>query len=184
MEGLRNHKFIRRLCGFYRCDLTEGKAFFAALSWQHSNMRYLRCACQLFTHLLHCEEGLHYLNSDRRGLVFQNLVKEIVKLVNGKIKRSSSWSLESQTLIFDTRTCRETMAREFISLLGALCPATTTTTTTLVTPCLPCLPCLPRHPCLPCLPCLPNTPLALCMRTGTWTSAYLKPDTLTLNPIP
>ena len=43
------------------------------------------------------------------------MVKEIVKLVKGKVTSNSS---SVQTLIFDTRTCRETMAREFISLLG------------------------------------------------------------------
>lgn len=77
VDALRNHKFVRRLCGFYRCDLTEDKAFFAALSWEPANQRYLRCACQLFTHLLTCEDGVTYLNTDRRGLVFQNIVKEV-----------------------------------------------------------------------------------------------------------
>ena len=33
---------------------------------------------------LHCDEGVHYLSTDRRGTVFQNMAYEIEKMVVSK----------------------------------------------------------------------------------------------------
>ena len=109
IEALRNHKWIKRVCGFFRCDAEKKereKAFFAGLPWEIKHLKKLECARLLFTILLETEEGKQYLNTDRRGCIFPAIVREIEKAIKGI------------TSVFDPHTSCVTMAREFITILG------------------------------------------------------------------
>ena len=108
VEALRNHKWIKRVCGFFRCDAGKerDKAFFAALPWEIKHVKKLECARLLFALLLETDEGKQYLQTDRRGSLFPAMLREIEKVVNGR------------NSIFDSKACNVTMAREFITILG------------------------------------------------------------------
>jgi hypothetical protein len=108
VDALKNHKWIKRVCGFFRCDAEKerDKAFFAALPWEIKHMTKLDCARLLFTILLKTYEGKQYLQTDRRGSLFPEILREIEKVV------------QCRPSVFDEKTCSVTMAREFITLLG------------------------------------------------------------------
>jgi hypothetical protein len=74
-------KWAQRIGGFYRCDLSEGKAYFASLPWGADNMRFLHCASRFYCALLHCPEGRHFMCTDRRGAVYKDILLELDRVV-------------------------------------------------------------------------------------------------------
>lgn len=72
-------KWVRRVCGFYRCS-TEEKGYFANLDWEPTNLQYLESACNMYSVLLKDDAGLGFLGSDRRGMLFNEISNEIDQL--------------------------------------------------------------------------------------------------------
>jgi len=115
-EALKT-KWVRRLSGFYRCTSDE-KAFFANMDWDISNLHYLENACNLYHVLVEDEQGMSFLTSDRRGLLFNDISREMEQLIDSA-SRSSVISTTVKN-VFRPFACRHTMAREYFTLLGRL----------------------------------------------------------------
>ena len=134
-EALKT-KWVRRISGFYRCSVEE-KGYFANLEWDPTNLQYLECACHLYSVLLHDENGMAFLTSDRRGMLFNEIARELEQLT---ISASSSVALGSSSVainsnqsagngsalagggknVFRLTSCNSLMAREYFTLLGRI----------------------------------------------------------------
>ena len=131
-EALKT-KFLKRISGFFRCSSDE-KGFFANLDWEPNNLQYLECACNLYSVLLKDEVGIQFLTSDRRGLIFTEIAREIELVTNyasnkfyQQYIRESTTSRDTVNLssngpkmVFRMHSCNYSMAREFFTLLGRI----------------------------------------------------------------
>eukprot|EP00605_Chrysophyceae_sp_TOSAG23-4_P002480 GSChrysophyteH1.ASY1.ANO1.2743.1 assembled CDS len=117
LDELMNTKFIRRLCGFYRCS-TEEKGYFANLTWEPSNFNYYECAVMLYQRLVNDENGHKFLNSDRRGMVFVEIAAELKNLINifdKSIPSSSFFSVGKRE-----NAVQYTLSRGYFDLIGVV----------------------------------------------------------------
>ena len=134
-------KWVKRLCGFFRCS-TDEKGYFSNLDWYPSNLHYLECACHLYGVLVEQEAGLakgnEFLGFDRRGMLFSEIVSEIEYVVSlasrlgnqqpvlsvshtaGHII-SNNVSPATSRSVFRLYGCTQLMAREYFTLIGRLC---------------------------------------------------------------
>lgn len=120
LEAMRS-KWIKRVSGFYRCSNDE-KGFFSNLSWDASNLHYLECACSMYNVLVGDPQGLSFLQSDRRGVLFNVISKEMKEMFDaslGAFKFGGATSSKSQN-VFRLAACQATMAREYFTLLGRM----------------------------------------------------------------
>ena len=139
-EALKS-KWVKRVSGFYRCA-NDDKSFFSNLSWDVSNLNYLECACNLYFVLVEDPQGFSFLRSDRRGVLFVDIAKEIKDLFDGcmsALKVGSAASTNKSSLynssmnsssnatsnaassnVFRPASCQLTMAREYFTLLGKI----------------------------------------------------------------
>jgi hypothetical protein len=134
-------KFVRRICGFYRCS-TDEKGFFAHLPWMPDHVPYLQPACQLHALLLVHPEGQKYLREDRRG----KLLPEIAACIDLEVQaetRAMAARLEQRTIdaasggsgrhgespsqanpgghrIFSPKDTETSMVREYFTLIGLM----------------------------------------------------------------
>jgi hypothetical protein len=133
VEALKT-KWIRRISGFYRCS-TEEKGYFANLEWDPTNLQYLECASHLYSVLLHDENGMAFLTSDRRGMLFNEIARELEQLTitassaNAIIASSpainnnggsSPNNIIGPKNVFRLTSCTTLMAREYFTLLGRI----------------------------------------------------------------
>lgn len=117
-------KWVRRVSGFYRCS-TEEKGYFANMDWEPANLMYLECACAMYRVLIENDNGVNFLGSDRRGMVFNEMTRELEQLItmNGR-----AWQFASPVApggsknVFRFHGCNYLMAREFFALVASLCP--------------------------------------------------------------
>lgn len=115
-EALKT-KWIRRLSGFYRCTNDE-KAYFANMDWEVSNLHYLENACNLYHVLVEDDQGMAFLSSDRRGVLFTDISREMEQLIESASRIGmTSFGMKN---VFRPFSCRHTMAREYFTLLGRL----------------------------------------------------------------
>ena len=108
-EALRG-KFLRRLGGFYRCQVSD-RAFFAALPWRRENLRYARCACLLYGALVSHEAGREFLRADRRGALLREIAAELEAAVAEGPHAS---------VLLSPQALSQSMAREYLGVVGAL----------------------------------------------------------------
>ena len=114
-------KWVRRVSGFYRCSLDE-KGYFANLEWDPANLFYLECACDLYAVLVTFDNGVSFLGSDRRGMLFNEIAGELEQLVFSADKGwSSAISASGFKNIFRISTSTQSMVREFFTLVGRMC---------------------------------------------------------------
>jgi len=126
LEAMHKSKWIKRVSGFYRCT-TDEKGFFASLSWDASNLHYLECACSVYKLLVEDPQGLAFLKADRRGVLFNDISKEIKDIFDSsvnslKFASTSGFGLGSSksSSVFRLQSCQQTMAREYFALLGRM----------------------------------------------------------------
>lgn len=111
-------KWIRRISGFYRCSLDE-KGYFANLEWEPANLYYLECACDLYHVLANDENGVQFIGSDRRGMLFNELSRELEQLI---YSHGKGWiGAFGPKLVFRFSTCNQNIVREMFTLIGRLC---------------------------------------------------------------
>ena len=111
-------KWVRRISGFYRCSLDE-KGYFANLDWEPANLFYLECACDLYHVLVNDEIGVSFIGSDRRGMLFNEVARELEQLIASTDK---GWNGSGGTKnVFRFTSCAHSMVREFFTLLGRMC---------------------------------------------------------------
>lgn len=111
-------KWVRRVSGFYRCSLDE-KGYFANLDWEPANLFYLECACDLYHILVNDEIGVSFIGSDRRGMLFNEISRELEQLISSNEK---GWvgNLGPKN-VFRFTSCCHSMVREFFTLFGRMC---------------------------------------------------------------
>ena len=130
-EALKT-KFIKRISGFYRCSI-EDKGYFANLEWEPNHIHFLECACNLYTILVDSDAGMGFLNADRRGMVFAEIMRDLesVTTAAAAVKAASqgvgyaSYSFSGPNKsnlvnVFRPSGCVHTMAREYFCLIGRL----------------------------------------------------------------
>ncbi len=111
-------KWVRRVSGFYRCSLDE-KGYFANLDWEPANLFYLECACDLYDVLMGSDMGVSFIGSDRRGMLFNEMARELEQLL---VSSEKGWAGGvGPKNVFRCASCQQTMVREFFTLLGRLC---------------------------------------------------------------
>lgn len=129
-EALKT-KWIRRVSGFFRCS-TDEKGYFANLEWEPTYLQYWECACKMYSILLRDEAGLTFMSSDRRGLLFSEISREVESLI--LLAANNGGGVHSQSIsanvglppviqpknVFRQYSCNFTMAREFFTLLGRM----------------------------------------------------------------
>lgn len=142
-EALKT-KWVKRLSGFYRCS-SDDKGYFANLDWYPSNLYYLESACNLYNLLVDqsnaASVGMSFLGTDRRGMLFSEILNEVELLIavasrtansvpalsvpfpasgpNGA--SAASTGLSSSRSVFRPYGCSQLMSREYFTLLGRLC---------------------------------------------------------------
>lgn len=139
-EALKT-KFVKRLSGFYRCS-TEDKGYFANLEWEPCHLHFLESACNLYYILSENESTTHFLSSDRRGMIFAELVRDLEAVITYAASTKASnnnnsnmlttsllnqqvYSTKNGTLnVFRPAGCMQTMSREYFCLIGRLCHST------------------------------------------------------------
>jgi rapamycin-insensitive companion of mTOR len=133
-EALKT-KFVKRLSGFYRCS-TEEKGYFANLEWEPTHLHFLESACNLYFILSENEASTHFLSSDRRGMVFAELVRDLEAVITHAASTKSNnpsnvaalltgQAYKNVTLnVFRPAGCMQTMSREYFCLIGRLCHST------------------------------------------------------------
>lgn len=131
VEALKT-KFVKRISGFYRCSVEE-KGYFSNLEWEPNHIHFLECACNLYSILVESDAGTTFLNSDRRGMVFAEIVRDLEAVITsaaamkaanqgvGYASYNLSGSGKSGGLnVFRPSGCVHTMAREYFCLIGRL----------------------------------------------------------------
>jgi hypothetical protein len=78
-ETLRT-KWVKRVAGFFRFfgHANTPKGGLHTLRWDPEGLRYVRVGLRLFGELLGSPEGIQFLHSDRRGLILEEIVKELL----------------------------------------------------------------------------------------------------------
>eukprot|EP01035_Chromulina_nebulosa_P022879 gene22879-29634_t len=118
-EALKG-KWIKRLCGFYRCSVDE-KGYFANLDWEPTHLQYLECAFNLYTILLQDDVGIQFLKSgDRRSLLFNEIAQEIEQLCSVVPFMGGPSTSTPTKNVFRMYSCNYTMAREYFTILGRM----------------------------------------------------------------
>lgn len=124
-------KFIRRICGFYRCSLEE-KGYFVNMEWEPTKLHYLECSCILYSLLVDTPLGLSFLESDRRGALFHEMINQFdqliqseVTVINGINSLSKNVLFNKPNNVFKLFSMNKTMAREYFCLLGRLASSQT-----------------------------------------------------------
>ena len=122
-------KWVRRMCGFYRCS-TEEKGYFANLTWEPSNLNYLECAILLYQYLVDEPNGQSFLRGDRRGMLYNEIAAEVKSLITiyDKSRPTASFlfmnradatsSVNSTSHAFRRYALQGTLSREYFSLVG------------------------------------------------------------------
>jgi len=122
-------KWVRRMCGFYRCS-TEQKGYFANLTWEPSNLNYLECAVLLHQRLVDDVNGQAFLRGDRRGMLYNEIASEIKTLLTAfdrsrptasffSMNRSDAGPvLNASSHVFRRHAMQGTLSREYFTLLG------------------------------------------------------------------
>ena len=114
VEALKT-KWVKRVSGFFRCAVEE-KGYFANLEWEPGHLQYFDCGCQLYKILTTQEPGYSFINSDRRGMLFPEIVRDLEAVFSQCV---SGNSLSSKNLnVFRMAGCQQTMAREYFALIG------------------------------------------------------------------
>lgn len=133
-----NTKWVKRLCGFYRCS-SDVKGYFASLPWDIANLTYFSCACSLYNLLSIDPVGQDFLRSDRRGMLFNEIATELKSLVDavekpvasttvgsafalvsGGLGVGSGGSSSTGPLVFRRHSVNTTLAREYFTILGKI----------------------------------------------------------------
>jgi rapamycin-insensitive companion of mTOR len=70
-------KFLRRLGGFFRCDTLEKGATLAGLPWFSANLKYVQAMLSWFQIMMRYDEGISYLQTDRRGMVLAEICDQL-----------------------------------------------------------------------------------------------------------
>jgi rapamycin-insensitive companion of mTOR len=132
-ESLKT-KFIKRISGFYRCSVEE-KGYFANLEWEPTHIHILECACNLYCILVDSETGMNFLNADRRGMVFAEIIRDLEAVITSAAAMKaasqgvsfsphtynfSGLSRTSGINVFRPSGCVHTMSREYFCLIGRL----------------------------------------------------------------
>jgi hypothetical protein len=127
-EALKT-KWIRRISGFFRCSSDE-KGYFANMEWDPNNLQYLECACNLYNVLMKDENGLTFLTQDRRGMIFNEIGRELELLTINASNKTPFYVLTNPIannntnngpkMVFRLHSCNYYMAREFFTLLGRI----------------------------------------------------------------
>lgn len=108
-------KWIKRLSGFYRCAVEE-KGYFCNLEWEPGHLQYFDCSCQLYKILTMQAAAYSFMNADRRGMLFTEIVRDLEAVIS---QSTSPASVVSKTLnVFRLTSCQQTMAREYFALIG------------------------------------------------------------------
>jgi len=122
-------KWVRRMCGFYRCS-TEQKGYFANLTWEPSNLNYLECAVLLHQCLVDDVNGQAFLRGDRRGMLYNEVASEIKTLLTAfdRSRPTASFfsmnrtdtgpSLNASSHVFRRYAMQGTLSREYFTLIG------------------------------------------------------------------
>jgi rapamycin-insensitive companion of mTOR len=109
-------KWVRRVSGFYRCTADE-KGYFANLEWDPANLFYLECACDLYAVLVSYDNGVNFLGSDRRGMLFNEMASELEQLASG----DRGWAGAGPKNMFRIMAVSQCMVRELFTLVGRMC---------------------------------------------------------------
>jgi rapamycin-insensitive companion of mTOR len=110
-------KWVRRVSGFYRCTADE-KGYFANMEWDPANLFFLECASDLYSVLVSYDNGVAFLGSDRRGMLFNEMAGELEQLVSNDKGWVGSGGLKN---MFRLVSVSQFMVREFFSLVGRMC---------------------------------------------------------------
>jgi len=108
-------KWVKRLSGFFRCAVEE-KGYFANLEWEPGHLQYFDCSCQLYKILTSQVISFGFMNTDRRGMLFTEIVRDLEAVIAQCVSPSSG---SSKVLnVFRMVSCQQTMAREYFALVG------------------------------------------------------------------
>jgi hypothetical protein len=109
-EALKG-KFIKRICGFYRCS-QDDRGFFAHFPWVPDHVSYLRPACHLYTLLMSHPDGNQFLKTDRRGQLFNEIAAAL------ELESNPGVATADAKRLFSPANCETTMIREYFTLIG------------------------------------------------------------------
>lgn len=110
-------KWIKRLSGFYRCSVEE-KGYYVNLDWDSANLHYLEYACNLYTSLIENDTGMSFLYTDRRGVLFFDISRELNALVDYYLNPKLSSGINIMKNVFRSSSVNQSMTHELFCLIG------------------------------------------------------------------
>ncbi|CAM9959226.1 unnamed protein product [Ectocarpus sp. 6 AP-2014] len=130
VDALRT-KWIKRVSGFYRFVGASGTSTERGgggglhnMRWDPDHIRHIACAGRLYSLLLQQQEGLHFLQTDARGGVLQETVKELQALVTRRCSGSGSGRFAAASKVFDMDSCQRNLSGGYITLLFSVAAGT------------------------------------------------------------
>eukprot|EP00752_Nemacystus_decipiens_P007062 g6329.t1 len=131
VDALRT-KWIKRVSGFYRFVGASGTSIERGgggglhnMRWDPDHIRHIACAGRLYSLLLQQHEGIHFLQTDPRGGVLQEIVKELQALVTRRWDSGSgSGRLAGASKVFDMDSCQRNLSGGYITLLFSVAAGT------------------------------------------------------------
>ncbi|CAM9222945.1 unnamed protein product, partial [Choristocarpus tenellus] len=129
VEALRT-KWVKRLSGFYRFvgagamgTSTDrgGGGGLHNIPWDAEHLHHLSCSCRMYMLLLNHPEGVQFMQTEARGGIFQDIVKEL-ELVTSR--RSSSGGSTRLGNVFDMESCQRRLGGEYMTLMFGVATAT------------------------------------------------------------
>ncbi|CBN77350.1 conserved unknown protein [Ectocarpus siliculosus] len=94
------------------------------MRWDPDHIRHIACAGRLYSLLLQQQEGLHFLQTDARGGVLQETVKELQALVTRRCSGSGSGRFAAASKVFDMDSCQRNLSGGYITLLFSVAAGT------------------------------------------------------------
>ncbi|CAM9962272.1 unnamed protein product [Ascophyllum nodosum] len=126
VDALRT-KWIKRVSGFYRfvgagtigapTDSRGGGGGLHNMRWDLENIHHIGCVGRLYSLLLQQPEGVHFLQSDARGGLIQEIVTEIESDPTPRETHSAIFCLPREQKFFDMESCQRRLSAGYLTLL-------------------------------------------------------------------